>query len=68
MRERFLEGGDLEVLIARGLAGLNSKRAWEMREKLLAGGVNKGCVAVGINGDWLMGVAWRVRAGILPKK
>ncbi len=50
--------------MALSLAGLDSERAWKMREELLAAGAGKGYIAQGINGDYITGIAWRKRIKI----
>jgi hypothetical protein len=60
MRERLLREGANTGSVAKGLAGLNSEKAWEMRERLLREGANKGDVARGITGDYITFV-WRIK-------
>ena len=46
--------------VAMGLAGLDSKAAWDLRERLLKEGVNKDWVARGLAGDYITFV-WQLR-------
>ncbi|MBP6930491.1 hypothetical protein KBB60_02720, partial [Patescibacteria group bacterium] len=51
--------------IAQSLAGLDSKRAWQMREDLYPS-VDKSTIAFSINGDYSTAVIWRAAKGLLP--
>ena len=64
MRERL--SSDFRSYIAEGLAGLNSERAWRMRERLQEAGSGKEVIAFSINGNVDAAIAWRRRMGLLP--
>ena len=48
--QKLMDEGANKDYVAEGLAGLDSDRAWEMRERLLKEGADKGWVAVGLAG------------------
>lgn len=62
--EDLLAQGADKGLVASGLAGLDSDRAWKLRSQLLAGGADKGWVArslAGLDSDR----AWELRSQLL---
>ena len=46
----LLSQGANKNYVAEGLSGLDSDKAWEMRETLLSQGADKGWVAIGLAG------------------
>ena len=48
--DKLIKEGADKVYIARGLAGLDSDRAWQMRDEFIKEGVNKGSISMGLAG------------------
>ncbi len=58
--EGLLKEGANKCYVAEGLSGLDSDKAWEMREQLLKEGANKDYVAMGLSGNRITFV-WRLK-------
>jgi hypothetical protein len=64
--EEFIEQGVSKVSIAQGLAGLDSDRAWEMRQDLIDKGCSKGSILLGLAGlD--SDRAWEMRKNLIQQ-
>ena len=64
--EKLLAGGADKDYVAVGLAGLDSKAAWDLRERLLKEGADKGSVAEGLAGLDSK-AAWELRERLLKE-
>ena len=57
--DKLIKEGADKVYIARGLAGLDSDRAWQMRDEFIKEGVYKGSISMGLAGDYTT-FAWQL--------
>lgn len=67
MREKFLEEGVGKSNLASSPTGLDSERAWEFREQLLKDGIDKSWIAAGLTG-LNSERAWKIRKQFLEEK
>ena len=57
--DKLIKEGAGKGYIARGLAGLDSDRAWQMRDEFIKEGVYKGSISMGLAGDYTT-FAWQL--------
>ena len=66
--QTLLYRGANKDLVAQNLAGLDSEKAWKIRENLLSQGADEGRVVQGVYGDYLMVGIRKARKDKLKKE